>query len=290
MKSRLFSVHARSPIHCGTGQAIGGIDLPIAREKPTNLPLVPGSSIKGVLRALGSDSDEQHCRVFGPPTERAHEFAGAVQFTDARLAFLPVRSVRGTFAWVSSPFIIRRLRQDLAEIGANIPPAPLATDEHTAIVTAGSRLVADGRVVFEDFDFKHKEDNHWTQFARDVAKVFFSNDRGEQDFFVARACLVHDDVMSVLLQTCTEITARIRLDPEKKTVEHGALWTEESLPVESLLAGLVVATPVDNKQRVDELFSYVAKLIEAQGGALQLGGNASVGRGLCRVHLVEKIG
>lgn len=290
MKSRLFSVHARSPIHCGTGQAIGGIDLPIAREKPTNLPLIPGSSIKGVLRALGADSDEQHCRVFGPPTDRAHEFAGAVQFSDARLAFLPVRSVRGTFAWVSSPYLVRRLRQDLAEVGATAARAPQADDENTAIVTAGSRLVADGRVVFEDFDFTRREAEEWTQFSRDVAKVFFSNDRGEQDFFVSRACLVHDDVMSVLLQTCTEITARIRLDPETKTVEKGALWTEESLPVESLLTGLVVATPVDAKQTVDTLFGHVEKLIEGQGGALQFGGNASVGRGLCRVRLVGKAG
>jgi CRISPR-associated protein Cmr4 len=69
MNTRLLCLHARSPIHCGTGQAIGGIDLPIAREKPTNVPLVPGSSLKGVLRALASDAAAGvHRDVFGPPT------------------------------------------------------------------------------------------------------------------------------------------------------------------------------------------------------------------------------
>lgn len=289
MKTRLFTIHARSPIHCGTGQAVGGIDLPIAREKPTNLPLVPGSSIKGVLRSL-SDDTQQHLAVFGPPTDRAHEFAGAVQFSDARLSFLPVRSVRGTFAWVTSPYLLRRLVQDLAEVGVpGLSPPPPADHEDTAIVAQGSRLVADDMVAFEDFDFKRSESAAWTQFAQLVANVFF-HEQSERVFFVQRACLVHDDVMSVLLQTCTEITARIRLDPESKTVENGALWTEESLPVESLLSGLVVASPTDKRHTPETLFAHVDALLSAQGGALQLGGNASIGRGLCRVRLTGKAG
>lgn len=290
MNTRLLCLHARSPIHCGTGQAIGGIDLPIAREKPTNVPLVPGSSLKGVLRALASDAAAGvHRDVFGPPTELAHEHAGGVQFGDARLVFLPVRSVRGTFAWATSPYLLRRFQQDLVEAGVRARKAPTDVLESKALVTQSTRLVADARVVFEDFDFERVASNELTLFVDDAAKLFF-DDADDRAHFAARVCVVHDDVMSVLLQTATEVTARIRLDPASKTVAKGALWTEETLPVETLLAGLVLATPLDKRSSADIMLSHVEQLLAKQGGALQVGGNATVGRGLCRARLTRREG
>jgi CRISPR-associated protein Cmr4 len=92
--------------------------------------------------------------------------------------------------------------------------------------------------------------------------------------------------MAVLLQTCTEIATRIRLNNDTKTVEQGALWTEEALPVESVLVGLVTATPVRQKNgavpQADELLQHVGNLVD---GTVQLGGNATVGRGLCRIRM-----
>ena len=39
MQSRLVFVHALSPLHAGTGQGVGVIDLPIAREKLQACPI-----------------------------------------------------------------------------------------------------------------------------------------------------------------------------------------------------------------------------------------------------------
>ena len=50
-ESRLTFIHALSPLHAGTGQGVGVIDLPIAREKATNLPFLPGSTLKGCCRS-----------------------------------------------------------------------------------------------------------------------------------------------------------------------------------------------------------------------------------------------
>ena len=33
MLTQLFLIHALSPLHAGTGQSVGAIDLPIARDK-----------------------------------------------------------------------------------------------------------------------------------------------------------------------------------------------------------------------------------------------------------------
>src|SRR5213080_58743 len=108
MQAKMLFAHALSPLHAGTGQGVGVIDLPIAREKATGLPFLPGSSVKGGLRDLAPD-DDKHRRIFGPRTDNAEEHASSAHFSDQRLLALPVRSLAGTFAWVTSPYILRRL-------------------------------------------------------------------------------------------------------------------------------------------------------------------------------------
>jgi CRISPR-associated protein Cmr4 len=287
MNVRLLFLHALSPIHCGTGQAVGGIDLPIAREKPTNIPLVPGSSLKGTLRARSKPDDGMQTTVFGPDTEHASDHAGSVQFSDANLVFLPVRSVCGTFAWTTSPYLLRRLKRDAAEAGARTLataeiPKPTSVD---AACLAGEKLKAGDKVVFEDFDFKPLNDRLVSEIANEVARYVFAEE-ADRVFFTQRVCVVHDDVMSVLLRTSMEVVARNRLNPDTKTVEDGALWTEEALPIESILAGVVVATPVPPRRdspapAAGALLEYIEKL--AQSGHLQIGGKSTVGRGLCRI-------
>jgi CRISPR-associated protein Cmr4 len=286
--TRLLVLQALSPVHCGTGHAVSGIDLPIAREKPTGVPIVPGSSLKGVLRAAGSDDDDKHLAVFGPVTKNASEYGGSVQFGDVTLAFLPMRSLRGTFAYVTSPYLLRRLMRSLTEAGlAKVPAVPGGPKPEEALVT-GTVLTGgnSAKVVFEDFDFTPQIKAEWKTFAEFFAKHLPG---GEGEFFVDRACVVHDDVMGVLLQTATEVTQRIKLDPNTKTVEDGALWSEEALPVETLLVGLVAATPVTRPRgpavTVDSLYAHLDTLVSQ--GVIQVGGNATVGRGMCRIKLVK---
>jgi CRISPR-associated protein Cmr4 len=285
---KLFFVHALSPIHCGTGQGAGGIDLPIAREKPTNIPLIPGSSLKGTLRARSSTADSLHTAVFGPDTEHASEHAGSVQFSDANLVFLPVRSVAGTFAWVTSPYMIGRLLRDAREAAPALAKLAIPQLGLQEACVVGEKLLAAETVVFEDFDFTPKKNCPLTKgLAEAVAPYLFVAQ--EREFFTARVCVVHDDVMSVLLRTGMEVTARNSLDPDTKTVKRGALWTEEALPIESILSGVIVATPVPSVRgqpapAASALLEHVSKLTS---GPLQIGGKASVGRGLCRIQVSQ---
>lgn len=46
---RRYWIHTMTPLHVGTGRGVGYIDLPIAREKVTNWPCIPGSAVKGVV-------------------------------------------------------------------------------------------------------------------------------------------------------------------------------------------------------------------------------------------------
>ena len=288
MQARMLFLHALSPLHVGTGQGVGVIDLPVAREKGTGIPIVPGSSLKGVLRSLVEDENLRK-KVFGPDTTAAYEHAGSVQFGDLHLLSLPVRSLRGTFAWVTSPFLLQRFVRDMAWVrdGLTLPQIPLLNDEDVCLVPdrPNSALLlkiedAD-KTILEDLDLKASTNTTLAQWAATLAPKIFPQDSTWQNLFKERVCLVHDNVMRFLLDTALEVTVRIRLDEQTKTVQTGALWYEEALPAETLMAGLVVVSPV---KAIDQEIQTVLQQVTQK--PLQLGGNATVGRGLCQLSLL----
>lgn len=299
MNARLLFVHALSPLHAGTGQGVGVIDLPIAREKATNLPYLPGSSLKGTLRdsPSGEISDDLRFKIFGPETDKASDYAGSAQFSDQRLLLLPVRSLVGTFAWTTSPYILQRLLRDAKSAGATDAPngVPRPATLADCILTEDTGVVSGDRVYLEDLDMNSDADASHQQAATTWAawlgrQVFPGTDPASDEWrkmLSKRFCVVHDDAMSFLLDTATEVTARIKLQDDTKTVQEGALWYEEALPTESILYGLVVATPVRRfKDELDNtrIFNAIAALASRP---TQFGGKATVGRGFCRMQIQQ---
>lgn len=294
MSTRLLFVHALSPLHAGTGQGVGAIDLPIAREKATNIPYLPGSSIKGVLRDLETDTEVQRA-VYGPPTANASDHAGAAQFADARLLCLPVRSLAGTFSWVTSKFLLERYKRDANDAHLLLPPNTIPGPQAQACVlaTGSSIKVVSGTTLnayLEDLDLNASETAEAVAWAEHIAQQIFT-DTTWQEEFKKRFCIVSDDVMSFLLETATEVVARIALEDDTKTVKDGQLWYEESLPAESILVSLVLAS--DSRydksgydRQVLNANTVLEKIrIRANEKTVQIGGKATVGRGLCRLSL-----
>lgn len=283
MKTRPFLLHALSPLHAGTGQAVDVIDLPIARMRSTGIPIVPGSSIKGVLRDARRATLERDVTfaVFGPETSDASEHAGALVCGDARLLALPVRSFRGTFAWVSSPLLLTLAARDLREGGVATPQAPAPIQGHAAHVSSLDLAVVHerGRVYLEDLDLPVTQSTAASQWAEFLASVAL---RGDEGLLRSRFVVVDDETMAFLWETATQVDTRVRLQEETRTVARGALWIEESLPPETLLIGLLAA---DRSRRRDVDLSPERVLEHALGAdaVLQFGGKASVGRGRCRM-------
>lgn len=303
MRTRLVLVHALTPLHAGTGQAVGAIDLPVARERPTGVPIVPGSSIKGALRAREEDKAWQKA-IYGPDTQDASDHGGAVQFSDVHTVLLPVRSLAGTFAWVTSPYLLSRFARDAKEAQILLDPAPSVAEIGSCVIGEGSVLAVTiekiRKVILEDLDLSpsgtEADSLALSAIGKKLGEALFpdadkatteeiAENTASRAALAARLCLVHDDAMSYLLESATEVSARIRLDPQKKTVVRGALWTEEALPTETVLAGVAVASRVTREGKEyepDALFGQIAK---TAAGLVQLGGKATAGRGNCRVTL-----
>ncbi len=279
MLSRPFLLHALSPLHAGTGQAAGIVDLPIARMKATGIPYLPGSSIKGVLRDARRENGAESERlkaVFGPETDKAGEHAGALVVGDARLLALPVRSFRGTFAYVTSPLLLELARRDLGRSDLKLPA--FASRPGARYVDSHCVCVHNGKVYLEDLDLPAQPSQELAAWAKLLAPLASPG----EDLFTKRFLAVDDDTMSFLMETATQLDARVRLDPQTRTVAEKALWLEESLPAETLLFGLLAA---DRSRRNGLTMSPEAVLGLALPAeqVLQFGGKATVGRGRCRI-------
>jgi CRISPR-associated protein Cmr4 len=288
--TRLYWLHALTPLHVGAGRGAGYIDLPIVRGKVTNWPLVPGSAVKGVLADhYGATREERDKKpllrvAFGRAEEEAEQSnSGSLVFTDARLACLPVRSLYGTFAWCTSSLALRRLLRDLDAGGLagelQVPPEPPA--QAVCLPQGVHSVLAGGdRIYFEDLDFGVQRCKDSAAWAAQLARWIFPKDEAWQNEFRQRFAVLHDDCFNFLCETGTEVTARVRLLEEQKTVAPGALWYEEALPAETVLAGLVWCDRVfgGSGTTPEQLFDTYCP----PETLLQVGGKATVGRGQVR--------
>lgn len=286
MQAKLVLLHTLSPLHAGTGQGIGVIDLPIAREKVTGIPYLPGSSCKGVLRTACVDKAMRK-KLFGPETDNAADHAGSLQFSDLSLLCLPLRSFVGTFAWVTSPFVLKRFARDLRDIGLKgLPEKIPAPKEEQAFVTSKTKICTNNnKVIFEDLDLDAVASNELQSWAVWLSQQLFA-DPTWQELFVERLCLISDDMLSYFLETGTEINARIKIKEETKSVEKGGLWYEENLPAESILYGLALFQSIKVGSEWVEAKEAFGELQKLSSSTLQFGGKATVGRGLCSMRLV----
>lgn len=300
--TKIYWLHALTPLHVGEGFGIGAIDLPIVRERTTKWPLVPGSALKGVLSDhFGASAkearNEEHESHGDHAKAQARKFAaafgtagndlsnsGALVFTDSRIVAMPIQSDSGTFAWVTSKRVLMRLKRDLvsAGLGANLSHA-LNLTENTVHVTAKSALkAADGNVYLNDLDLKAVLCPTADAWAAALAEWLFPDPTWKAEF-IARFAVLPDSTFDFFSEHATEVTARIRLEPDKKTVATGGLWYEESLPAETILAGLVWCGGVYGAGRSHFTPKGLLDGYCKSGELLvQIGGKATVGKGRVR--------
>lgn len=313
---RMYWLHALTPLHVGAGRGVGYIDLPIMREKVTNWPLVPGSAVKGVLadkhgatdeaRDATKNEDHQQAAMLAAAFGRGGDDsanAGCLVFTDARIVCLPVRSLFGTFAWVTSPMVLQCLKRDLEAAKLQPPSVPPVTEQKIVLTSSQSVLkepssqnqdggaplnpnAGTGKVYLEDLDLTADAtaSSAAASWANNLSTCLFGPSAnppaGWHKEFISRFAIVSDDVFNFLSETGTEVAARVKIDEQRKTVARGALWYEESLPAETMLGGLVWCDRIRNGSGITQ-----SDLLQAYCTAdvsLQIGGKATVGRGRAR--------
>jgi CRISPR-associated protein Cmr4 len=278
-----YILHALSPLHAGTGQGVGLIDLPIARERTTEHPLVPGASLKGVLRdAARKLQDVDVNAMFGT----SNESASMVRVSDARVVAFPVKSDRGTFAWATSPYVLLRFARDCGGDAGFQATAVPAVSDGTAITVADNAVAEGGAVTLDGLAYRHVTASASVATLVDAfASVVFDGDESTsltwRHFFRQRLVIVGDDAFTWFTTTATDVRAHVRIG-DSGTVEPGALWYAETLPPETILAGLLQVAAVTPGQRAQSAYDMVRRIAR---DTLQVGGNATTGAGRVRLSL-----
>lgn len=299
--TRIYWLHALSPTHAGIGRGVGYIDLPIDRDGVTGWPIVRASGFKGVWADYFKATDENRKKdpilkaAFGIAGDNNDSNSGALIPTDAKLVCLPVRSFRGTFAWATSPLCLQMLHRTLTlargEPGASatgvLPAAPNPLDERQAHHTATSALVEGTHIYLEDLDFAAQQCDTATAWATLIAENVFAGDAKWQGQFKKRFVVLPDSAFDFLCESGTEVHTRVRIDDEMKTVAKGALWTEESLPAETILMGLIQCDRVYGRNGEEITPQGLLDRFAKQPLTLQIGGKATVGRGQVRCVFAE---
>jgi CRISPR-associated protein Cmr4 len=311
----LLFLYTESPLHVGSGSSLGTVDLPIQRERHTNLPMIQSTGIKGKLRsAFESNGLAEQKKlldlIFGPDSANASDHAGALSPGDGRILLFPVRSLAGVFAWITCPLVINRLIRDLSLTLPTNPQtfsilAPKSSEAKISQLdpTQKHSLVISNAVVLEEFTFTASPDPEIQKLAHWLAEYALPN-TPEYSFWREKLktdlVVVSDDVFKDFCQFSTDVVSRTKLDPEKKTVENGALWTEENLPADALLyTPLFASNPRISKpadipegiraqvENAKAILATVASQLETNHTHLQLGGNETVGRGIVATRILQ---
>jgi CRISPR-associated protein Cmr4 len=292
--TRIYWLHALSPTHAGIGRGVGYIDLPIDRDGVTGWPIIRGSSFKGVWRDWAVQQKLANVQqAFGRADQEGESAnSGALIPTDAHLVCLPVRSFRGTFAWTTSALCLHKLRRTLDLAGVrDLPEAPSSLADTDAHHFDGdgtkTALTEEKHVYLEDLDFIARACPIATAWAGKIAAWAFPDDSQWQEQFKKRFVVLPDSAFNFLCETGTEVHTRVRIDDESKVVAKGALWTEESMPAETILCGVIQCDRVFGRNGEDITPTGLLDRFAKDPLTLQIGGKATVGRGQVRCIFTE---
>ena len=300
-----------TPLHAGSGSDLGIVDLPIQREKHTDYPKIEASGLKGSIREI-FESQKNKSQVelaFGPEQGDLH--AGALGFTDARLLLFPVKSVKGVFAWVTCPAVLERFKYDLSICQPSVDFVDNLPGNNT--VTNNSELIVkdDDKIVLEEYTFTVGCDNKCDAVAKWIAKNVLPSDQCYNYWrkkMKKAIAVLNDDDFRDFVTLSTEVIARTKIDSETGTVDskNGALWYEEYLPTDSILYSLALTTPIfkvndgdkgifqltdeekaKNRNEAEKVMDFFGKGLPS---VIQIGGNATIGKGLVRTHVYRNGG
>ncbi|MCC5844867.1 MAG: type III-B CRISPR module RAMP protein Cmr4 [Verrucomicrobia bacterium] len=283
MNQHLISLFTRSPMHLGAGNSVGAIDAPIQRERHTRIPIVPGSSLKGVLADLfrdgleGSGRDRKRVkssdldRLFG--SDRDDDmYAGSLVVGECRVTAFPVRAAKGAFAWVTCPLSLQRLARD-----RGLPPLDLP-ELQDMMALAVKTLVHNQQMVLEEY-------LHEVQAEPPAGVLAMLSDLVPGDPLWGdlgkHLAIVSDEMFQYYVEHTCEVVTRVRIDDESGTVAQGALFNQEQLPSECLLTGTLGTRRAEQAEAVATL----ASKIKDQANLIQLGGDETIGLGQTTLHL-----
>lgn len=272
-------IETLAPLHVGAtaGEETGNLNL-IFRDQFTQTGIVPGSSIRGRLRAemreFAPKKDEAAKYWYGQAADREknnEDFESRLKIEHASIVWMPVFCPGQPIVWVSCPRLLERY-QRIAAIDQNMKtPKPYTASkglkgrelkDSTARKKVGGKEVLFFNLGFISIENPNQDLSAWFPLGKDLPAVVVKNEE---------MGMIHD--MGLYRQS------RVALKEDQKVVADKAFFNVEALP-----EGTLMVFPIGIKKRnSDEKWQPLETGTE---GDIYLGGLESVGFGHC--HLTVK--
>lgn len=280
----LYLIHTLTNLHAGKGDSNYGIvDKEVQRDAVTNLPTIHASSIKGAMReqfayyeGRGEKGDIKKSNkapkitsIFGSAAGDKDNFSvGTHNFYQAQLLALPAQSNAVPYFLATSPKVIQDFCNWSGLVGATYKTEFLnvvknAKPEKKQPVLFRPENKAISLATGESLFVGELEVNNWTKenMSADL-RSFIGYDY---------LCVLTDQVFKDL---CSRLPVIARNYLDSGISKN--LWYEEVVPSRSLFYW-AVERPTSNGDFLQLLKQHTNKRV-------QIGGNASVGYGLCQIR------
>ncbi len=246
-----YLLQTLDPVHIGTGgMTLGGVDNTIVRETGTNLPKIPGSSLKGVIRSYAAHQADRitcagsrgHCKdnscvicyTFGT----GEKAAGVATFTDARILLFPIHSMNGPI-WITSPLTLldASLCEEYLELSNEAvrkiefeKPDATQTPKEEKVNAANSRI-----------------NLNWLMLNLDTKSHILKDVQQIPQYIKDRSYLVSDATFSQAANSNLEVRTSVSIDSKTGTAEDKALFTYEAIPRACILwTDVIIDEIIDN--------------------------------------------
>jgi CRISPR-associated protein Cmr4 len=277
----VLGLYTETPLHCGSESGSGFVDLPIQRERHSNFPVIPGSTIKGVLRDettnewaglrdfyFGKGSKDQDKEEPTSP--------GSVSFGDGFLVAFPVRTASVPFAWVTCPIVLERTYRAMK---ADWPSKVPHLESGYGWGNPGGELRGD--VLLEDLvvtmsDAPKNGERSLLGLLEQLLPEEKSFDY-TRSIFPKRIVAVSDEDFGWLVESATEVVTRIKLDETTHTTsgKGGNMFNEELVPRDTMFVSVLrELTPRSSKEFP----------VGSIPRTIRLGGDETIGRGVTWVR------
>jgi CRISPR-associated protein Cmr4 len=318
MHTRILYLFTRTPLHVGAGSSVGAIDQPVIRERHTGFPVIPASSLKGSFvdqwpltlknekgervrlttrngsgRKVVDQVDPSGAAWLFGSDDAGAAAAGALLFSEARLLAFPIRSAKGSYAWITSPLLLRRAARDGVLSRSEVPSFPTDRDgDEKALFLKSGPLSLGEKIVLEEYTFSHNggDDGTLRQLGAALACLIEKDPVWAE--VASRLVVLSDGQMSYFATTACEVAQHVRIDDETGTADSGGLFNQENVPSDTLLYSVLRADKsrlkadgYTEKSATDALDAFAKKLAETP--VFQFGADASTGLGYCTVCLRE---
>ena len=204
--------------------------------------------------------------------------------------------MKGVFAWVTCPKVLKQFGMDMKLSKLTTPLFNDFIQNGTAKISSNSNLVIGNskKIVLEEYAFTTTSNGIINKLGDWLAENALNElSPYWQDKIKKDIVILSDDDFKDFVNLSTEVITRTKIDNATGTVANGALFTEEFLPAESVMYTMVLAsdefTAKEDRLTDIEVRAFFEKQINGMSNIIQIGGNATLGKGITRVHFLNHL-